>query len=342
MSTPREFDGRVCNGAAARPWSWDPSGPLFARTLFLHAHPDDEAIQAGGLTALLTAAGHRVSILTCTRGEEGEAVPGILPAGAGEAELVARREAEITRARAILGVTDGFWLGTAPALASGAAPRRYRDSGMVWIAPGVAGPAPSAGPRAFSRAELSEEIADARALLAHVRPTVIIGYDAAASYGHPDHVRVHHLARALGRNTGIPVLELASTPGQAGWCYRTAREHEATVVAALRCYASQLTVVERTDPALAGLPVIGAPDSGSAAVNTVCDAALTAVYSGEHRPEPDGEPAPQLLIRHVGGQLQELPLWPGLRPAEGASSFSIPESSVPATTAAAPSTPVAE
>ncbi|MDY5135733.1 PIG-L family deacetylase, partial [Actinotignum timonense] len=119
-------------GTNAIHYTWDPGDPLFARTLFLHAHPDDEAIQAGGLTALLTAAGHRVSILTCTRGEEGEAVPGTLPAGAGEAELVARREAEITRARAILGVTDGFWLGTVPALAPGAAPRRYRDSGMAW------------------------------------------------------------------------------------------------------------------------------------------------------------------------------------------------------------------
>ncbi|MDE1536890.1 MULTISPECIES: PIG-L deacetylase family protein [Actinotignum] len=309
-------------GTSAIHYTWDPADPLFARTLFLHAHPDDEAIQAGGLTALLTAAGHRVSILTCTRGEEGEAVPGTLSAGAGEAELVARREAEITRARAILGVTDGFWLGTAPALASGAAPRRYRDSGMAWIAPGVAGPAPSAGPNAFSRADLSEEIADARALLAHVRPTVIIGYDAAASYGHPDHVRVHHLARALGRVSGIPVLELASTPGQAGWCYRNARAHEATVVAALRCYSSQLTVVDRADPALAGLPVIGAPKRATMS--------------------PDSEPAPQLLIRHVGGQLQELPLWPGLRPADDASSFPVSDSSAWAASMPQPSTPVAE
>ncbi|MDY5137556.1 hypothetical protein SC381_09285, partial [Actinotignum sanguinis] len=198
--------------------------------------------------------------------------------------------------------------------------------GMSWIAPGVAGPAPSAGPGAFSRADLSAEIADARALVAHVRPTVIIGYDAAASYGHPDHVRVHDLAGALGRVTGIPVLELASTPGQAGWCYRSARAHEATVVAALRCYASQLTVVDRADPALAGLPVIGTPGPGAAG-------------AGAAR---DSEPAPQLLIRHVGGQLQELPLWPGLRPADSASSFPTPQTSAHAAAAGLPSTPVAE
>ncbi|MDY5132128.1 hypothetical protein R6G99_11720, partial [Actinotignum timonense] len=47
------------------------------------------------------------------------------------------------------------------------------------------------------------------------------------------------------------MLELASTPGQAGWCYRNARAHEATVVAALRCDASQRTVVERADAELA-------------------------------------------------------------------------------------------
>ncbi|MDY5131926.1 hypothetical protein R6G99_10665, partial [Actinotignum timonense] len=88
------------------------------------------------------------------------------------------------------------------------------------------------------------------------------------------------------------------------------------------CYSSQLTVVDRADPALAGLPVIGAPKRATMS--------------------PDSEPAPQLLIRHVGGQLQELPLWPGLRPADDASSFPVSDSSAWAASMPQPSTPVAE
>ncbi|MDY5143550.1 hypothetical protein, partial [Actinotignum timonense] len=59
-------------------------------------------------------------------------------------------------------------------------------------------------------------------------------------------------------------------------------------------------------------------------------------------PAPDSEPAPQLLIRHVGGQLQELPLWPGLCPAEWAPSFPAVDSSARAASMPQSSTPVAE
>ena len=39
-----------------------------------HAHPDDETIGTGGTMARAVRAGHRVVLITCTRGEQGEIV----------------------------------------------------------------------------------------------------------------------------------------------------------------------------------------------------------------------------------------------------------------------------
>ena len=46
-----------------------------------HAHPDDEALATGGLMAKASAAGHRVVLVTATRGEHGEPQPGVLADG---------------------------------------------------------------------------------------------------------------------------------------------------------------------------------------------------------------------------------------------------------------------
>ena len=40
----------------------------------VHAHPDDETIGTGGLMAKSVATGHRVVLVTCTRGEQGDIV----------------------------------------------------------------------------------------------------------------------------------------------------------------------------------------------------------------------------------------------------------------------------
>jgi LmbE family N-acetylglucosaminyl deacetylase len=39
--------------------------------VFIHAHPDDEALLTGGTMALLAWAGHRVVLVTATAGEAG-------------------------------------------------------------------------------------------------------------------------------------------------------------------------------------------------------------------------------------------------------------------------------
>src|SRR2546430_17382919 len=43
-----------------------------ATLLLVHAHPDDEAISTGGVMLKAKAHGHRVVLVTATRGEAGE------------------------------------------------------------------------------------------------------------------------------------------------------------------------------------------------------------------------------------------------------------------------------
>ena len=42
------------------------------RALLVHAHPDDETINNGATMAMYAALGAEVTLVTCTRGEEGE------------------------------------------------------------------------------------------------------------------------------------------------------------------------------------------------------------------------------------------------------------------------------
>jgi N-acetyl-1-D-myo-inositol-2-amino-2-deoxy-alpha-D-glucopyranoside deacetylase len=209
--------------------------------LFVHAHPDDEAISTGALIAEFVARGSRVFLLTCSRGERGEIVAGPLTALVGTGELAAERERELARATAILGVSERFWLGEAPARVSGLAPRRYRDSGMVWIRPGLAGPAPDAAADALSVAPLAEVADDIAALIDALRPSLVVSYDGGGGYGHPDHVRAHDAALAASTATGTRFAEVLETPAaDAEWF--DLPQHLAVVTDALRAHASQLTV----------------------------------------------------------------------------------------------------
>jgi len=64
--------------------------------LMVWAHPDDETYLAGGVSALLTDAGHRVVCITATRGEAG-----------GDSQV---RTVELDAALAVLGVSEHHWL----------------------------------------------------------------------------------------------------------------------------------------------------------------------------------------------------------------------------------------
>ena len=209
--------------------------------LFVHAHPDDETISTGALIAECVARGSRVFLLTCSRGERGEVVAGPLTALAGTIELAREREHELDRATGILGVHSKFWLGEPPARAAGLSPRRYRDSGMIWIRPGLAGPADDAAADALSVAPLAEVAGDIAALILRLRPALVVSYDDGGGYGHPDHVRAHEAALAASRSTGTPFAEVLETPTDgAEWFDLPHRL--AVVTDALRAHASQLTV----------------------------------------------------------------------------------------------------
>lgn len=210
------------------------------RVLFVHAHPDDETLATGGLIAALADAGVAVGVLTASRGEQGEIVPGAVPAGT---DLALHREAEVAGACRALGVRYGAFLGEPPARASGLAPRRYTDSGMTWLddEETVAGPGGTAGPDALSLADPGEIAADIAAGARDFGADLIVSYDDAGGYGHPDHVALAAPSRAAASELGVPFLEIASTAGGAGWTLETP-ELLGRVREALAHYASQLVV----------------------------------------------------------------------------------------------------
>ncbi len=232
-------------GAAAGRRLRGPAGamnPDFTRAVFLHAHPDDETLVTGALLAALAASGREVAVVTATRGERGEIVPGTF-AGSGP-ELVAHREAELASALAALGVARHAFLGAQPALAIGALARHYTDSGMRWVTATLAGPSADAGPDSLTAADPDAAAADLVAYLEHVGATVLVSYDAHGGYGHPDHVACHEIAVRAAERSGVPLFEIVSEPNPPDADATTFANPEQLdhVQRALRCHASQLTL----------------------------------------------------------------------------------------------------
>lgn len=180
---------------------------------FVHAHPDDETLATGALIAHLSQQGHRVSVLTATRGEMGEVVPGPFSDLAGTPALEERREQELAGALQVLGVTDGAFLGTAPARSGGLPERRYLDSGMRWVTQHVAGPAEHADERSLCAASHDEVVADIVAHLRHTGAQLAVSYDTDGGYGHPDHVILNGLTRRAAEAVGIGFAAISQEPG---------------------------------------------------------------------------------------------------------------------------------
>jgi LmbE family N-acetylglucosaminyl deacetylase len=158
-----------------------------ATIVFVHAHPDDEAITTGGTMAKLSDEGHRVVLVTATRGELGEMPEGGLRAGE---TLTERRTAELERACRILGVARQVYLG-------------YLDSGM-------AGEPTNDRPGSFASADIAEAAGALAAILGDEVADVLVTYDEHGGYGHPDHVQVHRVSMAAADLAGIPVVYLAT------------------------------------------------------------------------------------------------------------------------------------
>jgi N-acetyl-1-D-myo-inositol-2-amino-2-deoxy-alpha-D-glucopyranoside deacetylase len=142
--------------------------------LLVHAHPDDEAISTGGAMMKARADGHRVVLVTATRGEVGEIHN--MDEKATRPHLGEVRTKELEKATRILGVSRSEFLG-------------YRDSGMV-------GTADNENPKSFHQAPLEEAAGRLAAILREEKPEVVVTYAEDGTYGHPDHIKAHHVTNA--------------------------------------------------------------------------------------------------------------------------------------------------
>jgi LmbE family N-acetylglucosaminyl deacetylase len=152
-----------------------------ATVVFFHAHPDDEAMLTAGTMAKLAASGQRVVLVTATRGDHGEVVPGVLSDGE---RLADRRIEELRAAAGVLGVARVEVLG-------------YVDSGMM-------GTPENAAPGSFWQADIEEAARRLARILTDEHAAALVTYDDHGGYGHPDHIQVHRV--------GIRAAELARTP----------------------------------------------------------------------------------------------------------------------------------
>jgi N-acetyl-1-D-myo-inositol-2-amino-2-deoxy-alpha-D-glucopyranoside deacetylase len=161
--------------------------------------------------AKYAAEGAGVTLITCTRGEEGLVlVPELQHLAAHrEDRLGPHRETELAAAMSALGVTDHRFLDAVDV--PGLPPAHYRDSGMAWDADHRAVAAPETGPHAFARVAVDDAAARLAAVVREVRPHVVVTYEPGGGYGHPDHVQAHRVA--------MRGVELAASdgPGGPGW-----------------------------------------------------------------------------------------------------------------------------
>jgi N-acetyl-1-D-myo-inositol-2-amino-2-deoxy-alpha-D-glucopyranoside deacetylase len=151
------------------------------RLLLVHAHPDDETINNGVTMAKYAASGAQVTLVTCTRGEEGEVLVTELANLASDKDdkLGEHREVELKDAMAQLGINDFRFLG--------APNKKWRDSGMMGTTQNERGDV-------FWQADLDEASHELVKIILEIQPQVLITYDEFGGYGHPDHIKAHQVA----------------------------------------------------------------------------------------------------------------------------------------------------
>jgi N-acetyl-1-D-myo-inositol-2-amino-2-deoxy-alpha-D-glucopyranoside deacetylase len=150
----------------------------------VHAHPDDETIGTGGTMARAVREGHRVVLVTCTRGELGEIVVPEMDTPDNHRRLGEIRAGELEAAMGELGVTEWENLG-------------YRDSDMT-------GRVGNADARSFWQADLDEAARRLVWLMRKYRPNVVTTYNEFGGYGHPDHIRTHDVTVRAFPRAGDP------------------------------------------------------------------------------------------------------------------------------------------
>ena len=171
------------------------------RLLLVHAHPDDETINNGATMAMYAALGADVTLITCTRGEEGEVLveEHSHKAAAHDDLLGEHRVIELADAMKALGVRDHRFLG--------APDKQYRDSGMMDTEP-------NNRDDSFWRANFEEATRHLVDVIDEIKPHVLITYDEFGGYGHPDHIQAHRVAMAAAEKSqwDIPKIYWNVTP----------------------------------------------------------------------------------------------------------------------------------
>lgn len=180
--------------------------------VFLHAHPDDEALFTGGTISKLSAAGERVVLITATDGGAGLVADHV----AATQDIASMREAELARSCRVLGVAQRVSLG-------------FADSGLD-------GDAQVGDRTRFADSDIHDVGARVNEILLQLQADVLVGYDAAGGYGHPDHVQVHRVVEAVVQ-MNVDVIGLEAT---------LPREPLARLVSAIRSFRWLV-------PSLAGL-----------------------------------------------------------------------------------------
>lgn len=155
-----------------------------ARTIvFVHAHPDDEALLTAGTMARAASEGLTVTLIVATDGAAG------LTSAAMSSRLGLRRAAELAASADALGVANVITLG-------------YPDSGLH-----------ADVPDGFSHADVHEVGTRLADVFADVAADIVVGYDPSGGYGHPDHLMVHRVVRhAVNLAARTPRLFEATLP----------------------------------------------------------------------------------------------------------------------------------
>jgi N-acetyl-1-D-myo-inositol-2-amino-2-deoxy-alpha-D-glucopyranoside deacetylase len=151
------------------------------RLLLVHAHPDDETINNGVTMAKYAVEGVHVTLVTCTRGEEGEVLVESLKNLASDKDdkLGDHREIELKDAMIELGISDFRFLGSPN--------KKWRDSGMI-------GAPQNERNDVFWQSDLDDAANELVKVILEIKPQVMITYDEFGGYGHPDHIKAHQVA----------------------------------------------------------------------------------------------------------------------------------------------------
>jgi LmbE family N-acetylglucosaminyl deacetylase len=136
--------------------------------LSIWAHPDDEAYLSAGLMAQTRRAGHRVAVVTATRGEHGTNDPVSWP----PRRLARHRTRELARSLRVLGIREHTWLG-------------YADGSLA-------------------DADRRLGVATVQRLIEDIRPDTIVTFGPDGMTGHDDHRTISSWVTEAWRRSGAP------------------------------------------------------------------------------------------------------------------------------------------